>query len=147
MDTRKELIPITDRVLFNNPRYRYSRAVVNYYAGAYEESLSDADMSSSILPSYDTELLTGDIYFALGQLQESEAHYLMASRMCPSRITPLYCLFKLYESSGNNEAQNKVGKELLNKPVKIMNDKAKAMRLEIRMKMALPQNATMQFFE
>lgn len=137
-DLRKEIIPITDHYLLDNPRYRYSRAVVNYYSGFLDEALTDATESSKGLPSYDTELLMGDICSALGWYQESELHYLKASRMCPSRITPLYCLFKMYGLSGNVDAERRVGKELLGKPIKIMNDKARSMRLEVRMKMALP---------
>lgn len=140
-EVRNEIIPITDRQLFDNPRYRYSRAVVNYYSGFLEEALTDAIASSECLSSYDTELLLGDICSALGRYQESEQHYLMASRMCPSKIAPQYCLFKLYELSGEEDAQRRIGNELLNKPVKIMNERAKAMRLEVRMIMALPQSA------
>ena len=138
---KNEIIPAIDRHLFDNPRYRYSRAVVNYYSGFLEEALTDALASSECLSSYDTELLLGDICSALGRYQESEQHYLMASRMCPSKIAPQYCLFKLYELSGEEDAQRRIGNELLNKPVKIMNEKAKAMRLEVRMIMALPQSA------
>ena len=55
--------------------------------------------------------------------------------MCPSRITPLYKLFRLYEALGDTTDMAKTGHELLNKPVKKASHDTRAMRLDVRRKL------------
>ena len=113
----------------------YSRAVVNYYAGDYQQALNDAKNSSDKLSSYDTELLLGSICQKIGLNVDAETHYREASYMCPSRITPLYSLFRLYEEQGDTTNIVIVGHELLDKPVKVASHETRAMRLDVKRKL------------
>ena len=71
---REKTIPHTDAVLLDNGRYLYSRAVVNYYAERFEESLADAVSSRNMIASYDTEMLLGNIHEKLGAYNFAEKH-------------------------------------------------------------------------
>lgn len=132
LDIKRDIIPLTDRVLGDNPRYQYSRAVVNYYAEDYTAALADAGKSSKQLSGYDTELLLGSICDKLKEFSDAELHYMEASYMCPSRITPLYRLFRLYEEQNDTASMIKVGRELLDKPVKVHSHDTRAMRLDVK---------------
>jgi hypothetical protein len=132
LEIKRDIIPLTDRVLGDNPRYQYSRAVVNYFAGDYTAALADAGKSSKQLSGYDTELLLGSICDKLKEFSDAELHYMEASYMCPSRITPLYRLFRLYEEQNDTASMIKVGRELLDKPVKVHSHDTRAMRLDVK---------------
>lgn len=97
--------------------------------------VADARASSSRLASYDTEMLLGGVFRELGQPDSSEVHFRKAAVMCPSRISPLYYLFLLYERQGEIEDMSSIGKQLLSKPVKVPSAKTRAMRLDVRKRM------------
>lgn len=132
LDIKRDIVPLTDRVLGDNPRYQYSRAVVNYFAGDYAAALVNAGKSSEQLSGYDTELLLGSICQKLKKYSDAELHFMEASYMCPSRITPLYRLFRLYEERNDTASMVKVGHKLLDKPVKVHSHDTRAMRLDVR---------------
>ena len=132
MTISRELLPLTDAVLSGDPRYLYSRAVVNYYSTCYDQALADAKGSAAMLSSYDTELLLGSVYQKMRRFRDAESHFMVASYMCPSRITPLYRLFRLYEEQGDSSSMDEVGRKLLDKPVKIQSRETRAMRLDVR---------------
>lgn len=135
LELKRDLLPFTDQVLAKNPRYMYSRAVVSYYAGDYSQALTDVRNSMEKLSSYDTELLMGSILEKMERNTDAEMHYREASYMCPSRITPLYRLFRLYEAEGDTVSMVMTGNELLEKPVKIPSHDTRAMRLDVRRKL------------
>lgn len=132
---REKTIPHTDAVLLDNGRYLYSRAVVNYYAERFDESLADAFSSRNKIAAYDTEMLLGNIHERLGAYSDAEKHYFMASEMCPSRLSPLYSLFLLYERQEDTVRMEETARNIMEKPVKIMNRKARDIRLQVRKKM------------
>jgi hypothetical protein len=132
---KHDILPYIDNILKRNPRYMYSRAVVNYYADDYPQALIDAKNSSDKLSSYDTELLLGSICQKMELNVDAETHYRTASNMCPSRITPLYRLFRLYEEQGDTANIIIIGHELLNRPVKVASHETRAMRLDVRRKL------------
>lgn len=124
----------SDLMLYSNPKYRYSRAVANYYLGNYQESLCDITYSKTKISSYDSELLAGDIARKMNSVDLAELHYLKAADMCPSRIGPLYSLFLLYESIGDWNKMKETGSKLLSKPIKVNSSKLRLIRLEVRKK-------------
>lgn len=134
-EIKRTVFPKTDAELIGDARYLYSRAVVNYYARDYESALSDAKESSLGISSYDTELLLGEIYHKTGQDRESVMHFRLASDMCPSRISPLYSLFRLYEDLNDTINMIKIGNEMIEMPIKIHSYDTRAMRLEVRRKL------------
>lgn len=74
------------------------------------------------------------IFRELGQPDSSAMHFRKAAAMCPSRISPLYYLFLLYESQGDTAGMAVTGRQLLSKPVKVPSAKTRAMRLDVRKK-------------
>lgn len=131
---QKDMLPRIDPVLKVNPRYLYSRAVINYYANDYEAALDNAKKSSIEISCYDTELLLGNLYQKIGQNKNAEFHYRQASFMCPSHITPLFSLFRLYEEERDTIRMIETGQEILEKPVKIQSHDTRAMRFEVHRK-------------
>ncbi len=129
---RKNVLSKTDKMLIYNPHYLYSRAVIYFYAKDYDAAINDALNSSKQISNYNTELLLGSVFKESGQNDLAEMHYREASYMCPSRITPLYCLFRLYEELKDEMKMEEVGRELLSKPVKISSPETRAMRLDVK---------------
>ena len=108
---------------------------MSYYAGDYSQALTDVRNSREKLSSYDTELLMGSILEKMERNTDAEMHYREASYMCPSRITPLYRLFRLYEAQGDTANMVMTGNGLLDKPVKVPSHDTRAMRLDVRRKL------------
>lgn len=132
---KEDYLHLTDKMLGNNPRYLYSRAVVNFYAGDYNSSLTYAEKSAEKLSSYDSELLIGNILQKLESNMDAEIHYREASNMCPSKITPLYRLFRLYDEERDTVKMIKIGHEILDMPVKVSSHDTRAMRFDVRRKL------------
>lgn len=55
--------------------------------------------------------------------------------MPPSRITPLFSLFRLYEEERDTIHMILTGQEILEKPVKIQSHDTRAMRFEVNRKL------------
>ena len=135
IEIKHDIFPLTDKPMSLSPRYLYSRAVVNYYAEDYVQALLDAHNSSNMLSSYNTELLIGNIHQKMSNYDDAEIHYWEAAYMCPSKIMPLYRLFKLYEEQGDTVNMVNIGHKLLDKPVKVHSRDTRAMRLDVRRKL------------
>lgn len=135
IEIRKDILPSIDKVLENNPRYQYSKAVVSYYAEDYESAIAEAKRSRDNLSSYDTELLLGSACQKLGMMDEAYMHYTMAANMCPSRIAPLYRLFWIFEEQNDTLKMVEFGNNILDRPVKVQSHDTRAMRLDVRRKM------------
>lgn len=121
-----------DCVFKRNARYLFSRAVSNYDMKYYNNALIDAKNSADYLSCYDTELLLGSIYSHIGMYAEAQRHYREASYMCPSRIAPLYWLFRLYEEQQDTTMMLEYGEKLLDRPVKVQSHETRLMRLDVK---------------
>ena len=51
--------------------------------------------------------------------------------MCPNRFEPLNELYFMYKKTGNSLMANQLGKEILNKPIKISSPEVKNLRNEV----------------
>lgn len=111
----KNLMP----VLGNEPYFLYNYAAELYIAQHYEEALKQAESCRIHWADYDLEMLLGDISHKLGKHEEAEMHYLLATQMCPVRFIPLYRLYSLYKEIGETKKANKLGRIILDKPVKV----------------------------
>lgn len=81
---------------------------------------------------YDIQLLMGDNYTVLKELDNAIGAYVRASQMCPNRFTPLYNIFRIYVSQRDYENANKVATELVNKPVKVDSYDVIKIKAEVR---------------
>lgn len=134
-ELKQSVVPETDLILADNAQYQYSRAVIDYYSYDYESALAYALKSADRISSYNSQLLLGNIYKELNMVSESEECFKMAADMCPSKITPLFSLFKLYEVQNDTVSIVTIGKAILQKPVKIQSHELRSMRLEVRKKL------------
>lgn len=82
--------------------YDYGREM--YFDGEYRQAEILARKASNYISDYDLQLLLGDIYSSLGKKQDAINAYQVAANMCPSRIVPLYEIYKIY--SYQNDSTN-----------------------------------------
>lgn len=128
IDNYKSIEPILDY----NAYFLYSMSVAYYNSEQFSESLKVAKKSSDKMANYNTELLIGDIYKQLGQYEDADCHYLMANRMCPSKIMPLYCRFNLYKQLNDSNKMRSVGEQIIMKPIKINTPELRKIRFEVK---------------
>ena len=121
-----------ESVLDYNAYFLYSMSVAYYNSGQFSESLKVAKKSSEKMANYNTELLIGDIYKQLGQYEDADSHYSMANKMCPSKIIPLYCKFKLYKQLNDSNKMRSVGEQIIMKPIKVNTPESRNIRFEVK---------------
>ncbi len=107
----------------NNSEFLYSYATLLYNEKQYGQAISVAERCDSVSANYDLEILLANSYMFVGELGKAEKHYIQACNMCPNRFIPLYKLFKIYNQLGDTEQMLKVGKEILNKKIKVPSKK------------------------
>ena len=107
----------------NNAEFLYSYATLLYNEKQYEQAISVAEKCDSVSASYDLETVLANSYMFGGELGKAEKHYIQACNMCPNRFIPLYKIFKIYKQLGDTEQMLKVGKEILNKKIKVPSKK------------------------
>ena len=107
----------------NNAEFLYSYATLLYNEKQYEQAISVAEKCDSVSANYDLEILLANSYMFVGELGKAEKHYIQACNMCPNRFIPLYKLFKIYKQLGDTAQMLKVGKEILNKKIKVPSKK------------------------
>jgi len=134
IDSLQKSIERADRTLYRNSKYRYSRAVANYYMQDYCEAMEDLNYCKGKRWDYNSELLLGNIYFKTNETRNAELHFMKAAEMCPSKITPLFSLFVLYELTGDTNQMIETGKQVLSLPIKVNSSEIRAMRFYVRKK-------------
>lgn len=103
----------------NDADFLYSYATVLYNNQQYNKAIDIAKRCDSISSNYELEILLGNCYMFIGNLELSKKHYINASNMCPNRFIPLYKLFKIYKALNNKEQMCNVGEIILNKKIKV----------------------------
>jgi tetratricopeptide (TPR) repeat protein len=88
--------------------------------------------SRRFVNDYDVQMLLADNSKALEIHAEAERHYQLAAAMCPSRLTPLYELAKLYEATGRKDEATATAKKGLEKDEKIQSSTTAAIKSELQ---------------
>lgn len=105
--------------LQSDPLFLYNYAAELNVVGLYDKSMSICEECENMMSDYFLELLKADNLKHLKHYDEAKTCLQKASNMCPNRFTPLFELFKLYETTGESALMEKTGQALLKKEVKI----------------------------
>ncbi|MBP8776674.1 MAG: O-antigen ligase family protein [Bacteroidaceae bacterium] len=130
----EEAFPTYERLkkeLWRKPTFLYNYAAELNMAGHYNKSIEIGLECQKHYADYDLQLLLADNYFRSKQYEKAEACYKKANRMCPNRFEPLNELYFMYKKTGNSLMANQLGKEILNKPIKISSPEVKNLRNEV----------------
>lgn len=101
-------------------------------AGEHEKALKVLQEAAKFYSNTIVYTSIGDSYKAIGQNENSEAAYLHAWHMNPSRFYPKYLLVKLYHETGQREKAVVVAKELLEKKIKVESTAIEEIREEMQ---------------
>ena len=118
--------------LKKDPFFLYNYAYILSENGECEKAGNMATKSFNLMANYDTALLIADNAKECGDVQVAEEYYRLASRMCPVRFMPLYCLFCLYKDLDRIEDMREIGKVILSKPVKISSNEIRTIRSYVK---------------
>lgn len=112
--------------------------------GRYAESQEVLNCLSSYLNDYDTELLSSDNAYNLGQTKKCFQHLEKASLMIPNRFFPLWSRFDLAQETNQTKEATQLAYSILRKPVKIASTKVEQMKKDAHdwLKEVTPSNAT-----
>lgn len=120
-------------VLGNEPYFLYNYSVELYVVGNYEKALLVASHCRKFWADYDLELLHGELFDKLDKSQEAERHFKLASQMCPVRFIPLFRLYMVYKDRGDQAKAIQIGKEILQKPIKVESITIKNIKKYVKM--------------
>ncbi len=95
--------------------YNYSSFLLN--SGKYYKALEVLNKSN--LRDYETTLLKGQIYEALGENKRAILNFNMAASMCPNRFIPLFEIYKIHKKNGNESEKMRMAEVITHKQIKI----------------------------
>lgn len=103
----------------NDPRFLYNYAAVLCEAGCQKSAKDVINECYRSFKDYEVSLLAANIHAEAGDVRSAEKYYAEAHLMVPSRIMPLYGLFRLYQRMGLQQKAKHVGCDILNFKEKI----------------------------
>lgn len=113
-------------------RFMFYYAYDLYLAEQPQEALKKAKECQSLLADYELTLLIGDIFKSLGQKDSSLHYYRYAHYMCPSRLTPLYEMYRVCKEYRDTIAFTKLRSAILNTPIKVKSKEAERIIQDIK---------------
>lgn len=93
----------------------------HYWMARHSESLNDRSIIEDIMPSSESYCRLGDYYQRTGLYREAEDAYQTAHDMVPTRIMPLYKLWKLHLLRADTVRATDTARRLVAQPVKVNN--------------------------
>ena len=78
----------------------------------------------------------------MGKEEEALKCYETAECMVPGLMRPAYLRFDLYRRQGRNREALAIGKEILNRPVKLINSEVLSMKSDIRHYLSVAGNGS-----
>lgn len=121
--------------LQTDPLFLYNYAAELNVVGLYDKSMSICEKCENMMSDYFLELLKADNLKHLKHYDEAKTCLQQASNMCPNRFTPLFELFKLYETTGESALMKKTGQALLKKDVKIHSNEIERIKKYVETKL------------
>ncbi len=83
--------------------------------------LKDEYIGKSVLPNTETYNLLGDFYYRIGNYNQAEKTYLLASYMVPNQMKANYTLWRMYNEMGEKKKAIDMAHKILSQPVKVVN--------------------------
>lgn len=118
--------------LAGNPSFMLCYARTLYNHGYYPQALPVMEQAFSLRPSSHLVCDWGVCLEETGAYEEAEAAYLLAARMVPGHILPRFRLFELYRKRNQWDKAAVVARELVDKPVKVVNTTVLKVRHQAR---------------
>ena len=112
-----------NRVMGDDPLFKYNYAVLLSNIGRFEESLAQISMSKEKWNEYSTQMLLANIYKNLGQNDNAIQTYEVAHNMVPCRFEPLYGQLMIYSESRDTTNTIRKAYEIIEKPIKVRSDR------------------------
>ena len=107
-----------DRIMGDNPVFKYNYAVLLNDIGRYEESLAQVSVSEMKLNEYSTQMLFADNYNNLDNKEKAILAYEEAHNMVPCRFEPIYGKLMAYYELGDTTNIIRTAYEIIEKPKK-----------------------------
>lgn len=114
-----------------DPRFLYNYAAVSCEAGNLKLAQDIIFKCYRSFKDYEVCLLAANIHAESGNISDSERYYTEAHYMVPSRIMPLYGLYRLYQREGLQLKAMQVGKEIVRLRIKVPSLKAKEIKEKV----------------
>lgn len=115
-----------------NPYFLYNYTAELYHAGLFEDALNIAKECRGYWPSYNLELLSGDICRRMCKNDNAIMHYITAGHMCPSRFAPLEGLYYTYIAKGDTANAAEMSQVIASKSMKVVSQDALRIKAETR---------------
>lgn len=119
--------------LADYPEFNYNYAYFLLNIGQKKKALRKISLCN--INNYDTQILTGDIYSALGYYPLAIEHYTYAEQMCPNRFLPLFAKFQIYEKLKDKNRIRYLGTKILNKSIKVPSYKIDNIKQQVKIKL------------
>lgn len=119
--------------LADYPEFNYNYAYFLLKIGQKKRALSLISLCN--INNYDTQILTGDIYSALGNYPLAIEHYSYAEQMCPNRFLPLFAKFQVYEKLKDKNRLRYLGTKILSKSIKVPSYKINNIKQQVKIKL------------
>lgn len=116
--------------LSDNPVFIYIYANELYKNDKPKESLQKLNLLSKHITWYDSEVLAGDSYLKIDEIENAEKHYKKAISICPGKFNARHKLFNAYVNTGNDDKAKELAIEIVNLPEKIPSAVTLAIKLE-----------------
>ena len=114
-----------------DPRFLYNYAAVSCEDGNLKLAQDIIFKCYRSFKDYEVCLLAANIHAESGNISDSERYYTEAHCMVPSRIMPLYGLYRLYQREGLQLKAMQVGKEIVRLKIKVPSLKAKEIKEKV----------------
>ncbi|MCL2738117.1 MAG: O-antigen ligase family protein [Bacteroidales bacterium] len=118
--------------LDNNPYFLYNYGIELVRAKEYEQSIPVLQRACRYFSDTDVFCYLGDAYKGLGQFENAEHCYRLASNMTPNKFRPLYSLVKLYSETGDIAKASELASILIEKKEKVKSYTTYKIKKEMR---------------
>ncbi len=116
----------------DDSRFLFYYATALYLSERYPEALKEARRCKSLFADYELNLFLGDIFREMKQKDSTLYYYTHAHNMCPSRLTPLYEIYRTHQMYGDTIECQKLRKIILEKPIKVKSEETEQIIQEIK---------------
>lgn len=102
-----------------NCSFLYDYACMAYDKEKYTLALKLSEEAEQLISDYELKMLIADCHQLLHNKDEALDAYRTASNMCPSKIMPLYEIYKIYSCSNDTVNCRRIYAEITNKNIKV----------------------------
>jgi len=102
-----------------NPLFLYNYGAVLNQGEHFSASNVVMKRCTNYLNDYYVQMILGDNYLNMGDLDAAKYHYELSHSMIPNRFMPLYCLMELHLKAKNHEKALEIANTIITKEIKV----------------------------